>query len=33
MEIRWWHWFLLFLGCVMLIGGIVYALVSGQLAG
>ncbi len=31
MGIKWWYWVLLGLGCVMLIGGIVYGVISGQL--
>ncbi len=32
MRIKWWYWVLLGLGCVMFIGGIIYAAISGQLA-
>ena len=32
MGIKWWYWFLLGLGIVMLIGGVIYAVMSGQLA-
>ena len=31
MGVKWWYWALLGLGCVMLIGGLVYGFISGQL--
>ncbi len=31
MKIKWWYWVLLGLGLVMLIGGLVYGFISGQL--
>jgi hypothetical protein len=31
MGVKWWQWLLLILGCIMLIGGLVYGFMSGQL--
>ncbi len=31
MGIKWWYWALLALGLVMLIGGLIYGFVSGQI--
>ncbi len=31
MGTRWWHWVLLGLGIIMVVGGLVYGFVSGQL--
>ena len=33
MGVKWWHWALLGLGLVMLIGGLVYAIVAGRFGG
>ncbi len=33
MGIKWWYWVLLGLGCALLIGGVVYGIVSGQFTG
>jgi len=30
LRIKWWYWFLLGLGLVMVIGGIIYAFISGM---
>lgn len=29
MGVRWWHWALLVLGIIMVIGGLIYGFVSG----
>jgi hypothetical protein len=31
MGVKWWHWLLLALGFVMLVGGLVYGFISGQI--
>ncbi len=32
MGVQWWHWVLLGLGLILLIGGLVYGFMSGQVA-
>ena len=29
MGVKWWHWVLLVLGIIMVIGGLIYGFVSG----